>query len=135
MYDMVHRYKIIGALALLKHHNKHYNCINVNMDWTPPNDICGYHENITMPELDSINGNEIQHDDDPNTKKTHSKMYSVPKHTSNSSCGFVCTLQDQDCDNKKTLSLDVSQIDADKSLHNTMSNDEDKLLDKRSSSC
>ena len=130
MYDMVCRDKIIGALAWLKHHNTHYSCISINMDWIPPNDICGYHENMTMTDVDSINGHDIPYDDDPNTRETHTKMYTVPKHTTNASCEQVCTLHDKDCNNQETSILDVSPIDVDKSLHNEMSNDEDKLLDE-----
>ena len=128
MYDLVRRDKIIGALAWLKYHNTHYTCISVNTDWTHPNDICGYDRNMTTTEVESIIGNNISYDDDPNPKEQHTNMCTMPKDTTNASFEHVCTLHDKDCDNQETSILDVSATDLQESLHNEMSNDEDKLL-------
>ena len=55
-------------------------------------------------------------------------MYTMPKDTTNALFEHVCTVHDKDCDNQETSISDVSAIDVQKSLHNEMSNDEDKLL-------
>ena len=88
----------------------------------------GMMENMTTTEVDSIIGNNISYDDDPNPNEQHTKMCTMPRDTTNASFEHVCTLHDKDCDNQGTSILDASASDLQKSLDNEMSNDEDKLL-------
>ena len=130
MYDMIHRDKIIGALAWFKQQSTHYACISVNADWMSPTDICRYHENMKNSEADCFHGCDSPHDNEPNNKEIHTIMYTVSKHTSNDLCQYVCASHDKDCHNQNTTSKDASPIDLDKSSCNELSSDEDKLLDE-----
>ena len=40
MYDMIRKYKIIGALTWLKEHNYHYADIQINADWCASSGSC-----------------------------------------------------------------------------------------------